>query len=312
MNLVMTLSSYIRGYLAKLVVERQLSDATLLAYEKDLNQLVGYMDKLHLSEINDESLAQFVAYLTRMRIGNDNHPLRDKTVLRKLSTLRGFCKYLYSEKVIGALPQVTLMAPKLARPIPRVLSVPQVTSLLQSPSDLDRFPWRDRAILETFYGLGLRVSEVVALNVAPFSGPLEFLTIRGKGAKDRVVPMMDPVLTAIQHYLSSERPLMASGKKADALFLNGRGDRLSRQGLYDLIKKYAKREGFPGDTSPHTLRHSFATHLLDGDAELREVQALLGHEDISTTQIYTHVSLRKLKDVYSKAHPRQEATHVHH
>lgn len=285
-------------YLAYLRVERGLSENTISAYEQDLAQFYEYCqaERLLLHEVTQHHVREFLAY-----IGGTG--LSARTRARKVAALRGFFQYLVDEGVLGSDPTGDLESPKFTMTLPDVLSIPEVDKLLNTPRLDKPTGYRDRAILEVLYGAGLRVSELVELNVDDVD-ELGYVRCMGKGSKERIVPIGRSALTAVALYTQSARPRLVRNPRESALFLNARGERLTRQSVWKMLKKYAKDCGIKQEISPHTLRHSFATHLLQNGADLRAVQEMLGHVDISTTQIYTHLTKSHLRDVYLKAHPR--------
>jgi integrase/recombinase XerD len=211
---------------------------------------------------------------------------------------------LFREKVSLQDPSVHIETPKTERKLPKVLSPQEVEALLETPASNDPFSQRDKAMLELLYATGIRVSELVQLNISDIHLNMGFIRCMGKGSKERIIPLGKMAQSAIERYINSGRSEMLKGKKTEALFLNHHGNRLSRQGFWKILKQLAKKAKIEKDLTPHTLRHSFATHLLENGADLRAVQEMLGHADISTTQIYTHVTKTRLKDVYSAFHPR--------
>lgn len=285
-------------YLAHLRIERGLSDNTLVAYEQDLSQFTHYRKEanLQLAEIEPRHILDFL-----LKIGGSE--LSPRTRARKVAALRGFFQYLIDEHFIDNDPTGDLESPKFSLTLPDVLTISEVDKLLTAPTLDKPAGYRDRAILEVMYGAGLRVSEVLDLDLGDVD-ELGYVRCMGKGEKERIVPIGRTALKAIAVYVEAARPRMVKNPRESALFLNSRGGRLSRQFVWKMLKKYAKDCGLTQDISPHTLRHSFATHLLQNGADLRAVQEMLGHVDISTTQIYTHLTKSHLRDVYLKTHPR--------
>ena len=250
-------------------------------------------------------IRRFLAFL-------DEYQYSPATMARKIATLRSFYKYLVRQGMTSANPMMLIRTPKQAKRLPKAISVEQVEALLVAPDDSNTMGARDRAILETLYSTGIRVSELVDLNRNDMDEIGEALTIRGKGKKERIVPLGSHALRAIDHYLktldsdirfSSLREAFEQGQST-ALFVNKTGSRLSSRSVRRKLDKYLVQAGLDPEISPHTLRHSFATHLLDNGADLRSVQELLGHQSLSTTQVYTHLSTQRMRDAYDQAHPR--------
>ena len=285
-------------YLAHLRVERGLSENTITAYEKDLTQFYEYCrtEEVPLQQMTHHHIREFLVHVGGSEISA-------RTRARKVAALRGFFQYLVDEGELSTDPTSDLESPKFAMTLPDVLSISEVDKLLNAPRLDKPTGYRDRAILEVLYGAGLRVSELVELNLGDVD-ELGYVRCMGKGSKERIVPIGRSALNAVEVYVRAARPRLAKNPRESALFLNARGGRLTRQSVWKMLKKYAHDSGIKQDISPHTLRHSFATHLLQNGADLRAVQEMLGHVDISTTQIYTHLTKSHLRDVYLKAHPR--------
>ncbi len=283
------------GYLR---IEKGLSLNTLQAYGNDLLKLEGYFKRRGVSPL-DASPEQMSAYI--VFLGRD---LGKRSTARNISAIRTFFRFLVTEGIMASNPARFLETPKLPRRLPEILSVDETSSLLEKPDSSTPLGLRDRALLELLYATGLRVSELLGLK--PFHLNLEggFLRTMGKGSKERAVPVGDKAIDAVKIYLAHGRPSLAGRKGSPYLFLNSRGTGLSRQGFWKIIKRYGVEAGIRKEISPHKMRHSFASHLLEGGADLRSVQLMLGHADISTTQIYTHVARKHLSDVHKKHHPR--------
>lgn len=288
----------IDGFLGHAGVEKGLAPATLEAQRRDLERLRAWAAGRRLSGpgvVGDAHLRDFLL--------DASAELAASSRARLLSTLRSFFRFLQAEGRRDGDPTATIMAPRRGRHLPDVLSVAQVERLLAwgdgSPTGL-----RDRAALELLYGVGCRVGELCALDVADLDPSEAVVRLRGKGSKERQVPVGEPALAAVAAYLDGGRPRLAGRRPSPALLLNRRGGRLSRVSVWSLLKTAGAAAGLPGTVSPHTLRHSYATHLLEGGADLRVVQELLGHADISTTEIYTHVDRAWLAEAWRSAHPR--------
>jgi len=308
----------ILDFLAYLELERGLSRNTLEAYRSDLLQFGAFLQMGGIGVL-DATHVDLAAFMTELARGWSPERRRDRitprapaaaaTIGRKVACLRSFYRYLRREGVIAHDPAAELRGPRKSQRLPRVLSREEVAHLLSSPRGTGPLALRDRALLELMYACGLRVSEAITLTLADVDEDEALLRARGKGSKERVVPIGSKALQALAAYLARGRPLLVdsveSGRRGErALFVNSRGRALTRQGLYKIIQGHARSAGLEDRMSPHTLRHSFATHLLAGGCDLRSLQEMLGHADLSTTQIYTHLSAERLKDAYFSAHPR--------
>lgn len=284
---------YISSFKEYLTIEKGAADNTVLAYMSDLDQFLGFLGDRALSAAR---VSGFSKYLY-------DREFRATSISRKLSCIKLFCRFLVREGKIGLDLDGIVVKPKLGKRLPRVLSMDEMTALLGATDAVDRFRLRDQAILELFYSSGCRVSELPEIRVDDITEE-PFFKITGKGRKQRMVPLGSLARVAIENYLAQERPRLLRDASPDFLFLNRFGQKISRQGIYLLVKKYVRRSGVNAAATPHTLRHSFAGHLLDGNADLREIQELLGHSNIATTQLYTHVSKAKLKREHREFHPR--------
>jgi integrase/recombinase XerD len=294
----------ILDFLAYLEFERGLARNTLAAYRSDLFQYGAFLHERHLeaTDADGNDVGDFLAELAR---GGEDRPAASAATLnRKTACLRSFYRHLRRAELIEGDPTADVRPPRKAKTLPKVLSISEVTKLLDSVAGADPPALRDRAILEVMYGCGLRASETIGLEVGSVDLRRGFLRAYGKGSKERIVPLGRQAATATRRWLRSGRPELAGGGDERALFLNQRGGALSRQGLYKIIQGRARDTGLGDRMSPHTLRHSFATHLLSGGCDLRSVQEMLGHADVATTQIYTHLSAERIKEVYFDAHPR--------
>ena len=295
-------------FLAHLEFERGLSRNTLDAYRTDLLQFGAFLAGRGRGATDAEGadVADFLADLATGD-GKERAPASAATINRKAACLRSFYRHLRREELVDADPTASLAPPAKSRRLPRVLSYGEVKRLLESVRDADPIALRDRALLEVMYGCGLRASEAVGLQVGDLDTRRGFVRPHGKGNKERVVPLGREAAAAVDRYLRSGRPELVGSRPEPMLFVNFRGGALSRQGLYKIIQRHAKAVGLADKMSPHTLRHSFATHLLAGGCDLRSVQEMLGHADVATTQLYTHLSPERIKDVYFSAHPRASA-----
>lgn len=290
----------IQEFIDYLAIERGLAKNTLQAYKRDLFQYWTYLDQRGTKswqETEQKNILSFLMYL-------QGQGQTSNSISRKLAAIKSFYRFLLVENYLPKNPAELLSTPKLERKLPRVLTLEEVEKLLTTPRDRTPASLRDKAMLELLYAAGLRVSELVSLKLLDINLAMGYLKCFGKGSKERVVPLGSLAQRAISIYLEKGRPFLAKGKSSDYLFLNQHGQVLTRQGFWKIIKKYAKEAGINKEITPHTLRHSFATHLLENGADLRSVQEMLGHVDISTTQIYTHLTKQKLKEIYDATHPR--------
>lgn len=306
------------AYLDHLAIERGLSNNTVGSYRRDLARYHEYLAGAGinaLAEITPETLR---AFLQAAAAGEDGkNPLAASSIARLMASLRGFHGFVVNERLTSADPTESLENPRLARPLPKALSITQTRALLEAFSGEDPASLRSRALLETLYASGARVSEVCSLDVDDLGvlagneeedsggNPITLVTVTGKGNKQRLVPLGEYAVKALEAYLVRSRPGLAQkGRGSSALFLNLRGGRLSRQSAWIIIREAAEIAGIKTPISPHSLRHSFATHMLEGGADVRVVQELLGHVNVTTTQIYTKVTATLLREVYQETHPR--------
>jgi integrase/recombinase XerD len=291
-------------FLSYLEFERGLSRNTLEAYRGDLLQLGRFLSEHNLSALK-AGPAEISDFLTGLAAGDADHkPASPATIHRKSACLRSFYRHLRREGLRESDPTATLSAPRRTRKLPQVLTRGEVEKLLSQPRGTDPHALRDRALLELMYASGLRASEAIGLELGDVDLEERLLRARGKGSKERIVPIGQAALKALTAYLERGRPKLVKDRPEEHLFVNFRGGQLTRQGLYKIVRRHALSAGLADRMSPHTLRHTFATHLLAGGCDLRSVQEMLGHADVSTTQLYTHLSSERLKDVYFKAHPR--------
>src|SRR5436190_9350890 len=294
-------------FLAHLEFERGLAMNTLAAYRTDLLQYGAFLAKRHraATEADRGDVADFLADLAT---GKGQPACSAATINRKAACLRSFYRHLRREELVTDDPTAALSPPAKSRKLPRVLSYAEVKRLIESVGGGDAIALRDRALLEVMYGCGLRASEAVGLDVNDVDLRRAFVRPHGKGNKERIVPIGREAGGAVTRYLRAGRPELIGSRPQSRLFVNFRGGPLTRQGLYKIIQRHAREMGLDGRMSPHTLRHSFATHLLSGGCDLRSVQEMLGHADVATTQLYTHLSGERIKEVYFKAHPRAVAS----
>jgi integrase/recombinase XerD len=294
----------ILDFLAYLELERGLSRNTLEAYRSDLLQYGEFLDRRGL-QATAASHGEIAEFLSELAAGTgERPPLGASTLARKVACLRSFYRHLRREGTIEHDPTAELRGPRKTQRLPRVLSRDQVLRLLSQPRGTEPRALRDRALLELMYACGLRSSEAVGLELADVDLDEGILCARGKGAKERLVPIGSEAVVALRSYCARGRPPLVGNGRATRLFLNHHGGALTRQGLYKIVQGHARRAGLEQKMSPHTLRHTFATHLLAGGCDLRSLQEMLGHADLATTQIYTHLSAERLKDAYFSAHPR--------
>jgi integrase/recombinase XerD len=293
-------------FLAYMEFERGLARNTLQAYRTDLLQYGTFLAKrgVGAAEATGADVADFLAGLAT---GNGQPRCSASTIHRKTACLRSFYRHLRREEIVTEDPTAKLSPPRRGQRLPEVLSYSEVKRLLETPRGSEPGPLRDRALLEVMYACGLRASEVVGLEVTDVDLRRGFVRAHGKGSKERIVPLGRQAAAAVRRYIQSGRPELVGTRAEAKLFVNMRGSGLTRQGLYKIIRRCAQAAGLDGKMSPHTLRHTFATHLLAGGCDLRSVQEMLGHADVSTTQIYTHLSNDQIKEVYFRAHPRATA-----
>ncbi|EEI70022.1 site-specific tyrosine recombinase XerD [Lentilactobacillus hilgardii] len=294
------MDNQLADYLHFLRVERGLSENTIKSYQQDLSEAIHFFQKTtkDISKVDQFLILNYLENLQQEKKSRN-------TVIRTVSSLRNFFRYLAQFGVVPDDPMLKVDSPKQSKTLPDVLSVSEVNKLLSMPNVSKPLGVRDRAMLETLYATGLRVSELVNLRLVDLHLPMKLIQTVGKGDRERIIPIGDVAIDWITKYLKTTRiDLLRKRTNTDFVFLNAHGRRLTRQAIWQMIKKYVKLAGIKRHVTPHTLRHSFATHLLENGADLRIVQELLGHADISTTQIYTHISHKHLTEVYQKFHPR--------
>jgi integrase/recombinase XerD len=291
-------------FLAYLELERGLSRNTLEAYRSDLLQFAAFLDRRGL-DVFTVSHGEIAAFLSELAAGSEGRPpLAAATLGRKMACLRSFYRHLRREGAIEHDPTADLRGPRKTQRLPRVLSREEVARLLREPRGSEPRALRDRALLELMYACGLRASEAIGLELGDVDLEEAILCARGKGSKERLVPIGRQAVAALCAYCASGRPVLVGAAVESRLFVNRRGSGLTRQGLYKIVQGHARGAGLDAKMSPHTLRHSFATHLLAGGCDLRSLQEMLGHADLATTQVYTHLSAERLKNAYFSAHPR--------
>jgi integrase/recombinase XerC len=282
---------YIDKFLRYLDIEKNYSAHTLLNYRLDLQDFAKFLGEAAIEQTDYLSLRKYLAVLKERN-------LKSRSISRKISCLRSFFKFLTREGYLKTNPVLSLSSPKREKHLPSFLTEEEITKLVEAPQGKDDNSLRDRAILETFYSTGMRIGELVGLSLDDVDFIAAVIKAKGKGKKERLLPIGEKALNAIKNYIDQR------SKKSNDVFLNKNGKRISDRGVRNIVYKYIRLASLRGGISPHSLRHSFATHLLNRGADLRSVQELLGHVNLSTTQIYTHLTTEKLKSVYDKAHPR--------
>jgi len=294
MNIEFKKDPLIRSFLDSLFIEKGLSKNTIKSYESDLKEFFAWCHKIHKklpSKLTSSSINIYLGYLF-------NKNIKSSSVNRKLSTLKAFYIFLYKQKLILKIPTEDIETPKIQKKLPSTLSENEVEKLLKAPKDKNIIELRDKAMLEMLYATGMRISELVNLKEVNVDKNRQVVKVLGKGSKERLIPFGDEALDSLQKYL------LKRNSRNIYIFLNNRDNKLSRVGFWQRVKIYLKRVHLKSDITPHTLRHAFATHLLNRGADLRSVQLLLGHSDLSTTQIYTHIAKQRLSEMHKKHHPR--------
>lgn len=297
----------LRTYFDHLVVERGLADNTLSSYRRDLKRYESFLARLGVTQLDQITEVTVTSFLSYLREGDESHPpLGASSAARTVVAVRGFHKFAVRDGLTTIDPASAVRPPSATKRLPKALPLGDVEAILESAgAPGTTLALRDRALLEVLYGTGARISEAVGLDLDDLDLVDRTVLLRGKGGKERVVPIGSYACEAVEAYLARARPgFVVLGTGTPALFLNARGGRLSRQSAWTVLVKTADRAGVTRDVSPHTLRHSFATHLLDGGADVRVVQELLGHASVTTTQVYTLVTVDNLREVFATAHPR--------
>lgn len=278
-----------------LIIDKKYSENTIKAYNNDLKKFKNFFKNKDINKINETSIREYLKYLNK-----ENNDTR--TISHNISTLRSFYKFLLIEKILKNNPMEYIELPKTKKTLPKTLSIEEIDKLLDI-NLTNSFSYRNKAMLELMYSSGLRVSELINVSIHDIDTSNCIIRIMGKGSKERIVPLGDYAIRYIELYLKEHREKLIKRELNDYLFLNNHGKKMTRQGFFKILKGIAREKNIKTEFSPHTLRHSFATHLLNGGADLRSIQEMLGHSDISTTQIYTHVSKEKLKENYNNFHP---------
>lgn len=291
---------FIETFLNYLSVERGLSQNTIVSYRKDLKVYTDFLKSLHIDALSQTTKNDITNFMLYQR----DKGLAANSIARSLAAIKVFHRFLTRERILRTDPTSIIDSPKLYKKIPDTLSLNEVEALLNQPNIRDKLGMRDKAILEVLYATGMRVSEAVNLKKDNVNLDIGFLRCIGKGNKERVIPMGKKAINSLNRYLNISRPHLLKKKESEFLFLNRFGKKISRQSLWKIIKRYARVARIKKHIMPHTLRHSFATHLLERGADLRSVQEMLGHSNISTTQIYTHINKERLKAIHKMFHPR--------
>jgi len=282
-----------------LTEEKRSSQNTVSSYIRDLNQFDAYLSTSTRKDLKKVTAKDIEGYMAWMR----SHNKSAATVTRALASLKSFYNYLLGCKEVKSNPAKNVAAAKVERKFPQILTGKEVELFLEQPVCVDAKGFRDHAMLELLYATGIRVTELISLNVSDVNLTLGLVRCESKG-RERMIPLYQTAVRALQEYIQNIRPQIIADEDEEALFVNMNGERMSRQGFWKIVKYYQEKAGIEKEITPHTLRHSFATHLLENGADLHSIQEMLGHADISSTQIYTHIVKNKLKDVYHKAHPR--------
>ncbi len=288
------------SFLSYLVVEKGLSENTLESYGRDVRKFLSFIEKNGISSVEEIKYNHILDFLSHFK----EQGFTATTIVRNIVSIKQFFKYLQMEKILKEDPTAHIRTPKMKKSIPGVITLDDVEQILSAPDESAPEGLRDTAMIEVLYATGIRVSELIGLKLNDVNFELGFVVVYGKGSKERIVPMGDKAKNKLLQYLKDSRPALLKSREAKALFVTRRGKGMTRQGFWKIIKNYAIKAGITKKISPHTLRHSFATHLLERGADLRTIQLMLGHSDISTTQIYTHVESERLKEIHKKYHPR--------
>ena len=293
------MNTYVKEYTSFMTDIRHKSLNTVESYKRDVTQYISYLDGTGVTDISSTTKTTVLSYLLYLQ----KEGRASSTVSRTLASLRSYYLFMMQNGVVKSNPTSNLEAPHVQKKIPKILSGEEVELLLEQPKNCDNKGIRDKAMLELLYATGIRVSELINLDVSDVNVPMSFVRCKG-GKKERIIPMGHQAKDALENYINNVRKYMVKDENETALFVNCSGARLSRQGFWKLIKYYQHIAGIETDITPHTLRHSFAAHLLENGADLHSIQEMMGHADISSTQVYSRMMNSKIKDVYAKAHPR--------
>ncbi|NRD80643.1 site-specific tyrosine recombinase XerD [Bacillus sp. BRMEA1] len=296
------MEEHLKSFMQYLAIDKEMADNTIQSYERDLKSYLHYLKNVELlNSLNEVQRVHIIHFFNFLKEQGKSA----KTLARHAASIRAFHQYLLREKAVGHDPSVQIETPRTERSLPKILSLQEVEKLLNAPKANDHYGLRDKAMLELLYATGIRVSELIELDLEHVHVTMGFVRCFGKGNRERIIPIGNAAAEAINLYLNEGRTRFQTSKHQDnALFLNHQGRRLTRQGFWKILKKLSLESGINNELTPHTLRHSFAAHLIENGADLRAVQEMLGHADISTTEIYTQVTKPKLKEVYTKFHPR--------
>lgn len=293
------MEALVQNFVNFLERDKRLSLNTLQSYRRDIEQYFTYLQEINLQNISNSNKTTVIAYLLYLQ----KKGRATSTISRNLASIRSFYQYIAKNKMIDHDPTAELESPKVEKKLPQILSTEEVELLLEQPQCVDLKGFRDKAMLELLYATGIRVSELIQLNVQDLNFEIAFLKCN-KGARERMIPIGSMAIAALKEYFNKSRPLLIQKSDEKALFVNVNGGRLTRQGFWKIIKQYKNQAQINKDITPHTLRHSFAAHLLENGADLRSIQEMLGHSDISSTQIYAQIAKNKIKEVYKRTHPR--------
>ena len=293
------MNTYVKEYTSFMTDIRHKSLNTVESYKRDVTQYISYLDGTGVTDISSTTKTTVLSYLLYLQ----KEGRASSTVSKTLASLRSYYLFMMQNGVVKSNPTSNLEAPHVEKKIPKILSGEEVELLLEQPKNCDNKGIRDKAMLELLYATGIRVSELINLDVSDVNVPMSFVRCKG-GKKERIIPMGHQAKDALENYINNVRKYMVKDENETALFVNCSGARLSRQGFWKLIKYYQHIAGIETDITPHTLRHSFAAHLLENGADLHSIQEMMGHADISSTQVYSRMMNSKIKDVYAKAHPR--------
>ena len=293
------MEAHVEPFINFLERDKRLSLNTLQSYKRDIDQYIMYLHSINVTTITNTNKTTVIAYLLNLQ----KKGRATSTISRNLASIRSFYQYLYKNKTIDIDPTLELESPKVEKKLPQILSTQEVELLLEQPKCLDLKGIRDKAMLELLYATGIRVSELISLNLNDINLELGYLTCN-KGSRERTIPIGTISIAAVNEYVTKSRKLLLQDIDDEALFVNINGRRLTRQGFWKIIKHYKNQANINKDITSHTLRHSFAAHLLENGADLRSIQEMLGHSDISSTQIYAQMAKNKIKEVYKKTHPR--------
>jgi len=293
------MEALIQKFMVFLEKDKRLSENTLQSYRRDVEQYINYLHEINLQNISKTNKATIISYLLQLQ----KKGRATSTISRNLASIRSFYQYISKNKIIDFDPTSGLESPKVEKKLPQILSTQEVELLLEQPKCVDLKGYRDKAMLELLYATGIRVSELINLDITDVNLEMGFIKC-SKGQRERMIPIGSMAINALKDYLNKARKLMIANSDEKALFVNVNGGRLTRQGFWKIIKQYKNQANINKDITPHTLRHSFAAHLLENGADLRSIQEMLGHSDISSTQIYAQIAKNKIKEVYKKTHPR--------